>query len=191
MTITPIRSVSSHNPYSPNNFAYGLPNKHDKTKRDSSKPFDHLLARPVPFEGAPPRRDSKPLPTLTPDRSRAHEYELGHSQEMAQLGGRDSVEYYRRRNSKSLLGPASDHNSEEEFKPEDVYFAEDIEDNDYEEDDTVIHTVDGQLIKGGFASASTSEAGEPLISQGDNELTTSTIATVREVNLQGVSSSFP
>ena len=198
MTITPVRSVSSHSPYSDTNFAYGLPDQHDKSKRDSGKPFEHLIARPVHLERHPPRRDSKPLPTLTPDPNQAPPHNVGHSQEMSQLTGRDSAEYYRRRNSKSLLRAISPISFGEEFKPEDVYFAEDIEDDDYEEEgegDTVIHRVQGQLLKGSFASASTSEAAsddhDPRSEEGDKDLTTSTIkAFPREDDPQKASALF-
>ena len=191
MTISPIRSASSHNPYSNNNFAYGLPNKNDKSKRDSSKPFDHSVARPVSFEPNLARREGKPLPALTPDRTQAQRYDLGHSQEISQLTERDSTEYYRRHNSQSLLRSASDYPLGEDYKPEDVHFANEIGDDEFDEEDTVIHTVEGELIKGSFASVSTSEAASEANDlahdEGDNDNTTSTITGPREDNPQAVS----
>ena len=194
MTITPVRSVSSHNPFSDNNFAYGIPNKHDKSKRDSGKPFEHLLARPVHINSTP-RRDSKPLPRLTPDTSRAVQYGFGSSSEVPQLATYSPGDHLPRSYSRAPLQPTPENKKEEAFKPEDVYFAEDIGEDEYEEGDTVIHTVQGQGVKGSFASASTSEAAsepasepeKPLLKKEDNDLTTSTITPAGEENTQKVS----
>lgn len=210
MTITPIRSVSSHNPYSENNFAYGTPRKYDIAKGNSDKPFEHLMARPVPFDLTPTRIQRKPLPALTPDRSKNKQADAGHSKDIDELTHGDSAEYYRRCNSKPLersnsdllLDLKDDYNAQTDsllgagtlgvghlprsdtlqgiYKPEDVFFADEAGNHSYEEEETVVHTVDGQLIKGSFASASSSEAGpdtnDGANDEGDNnDLTTSTI----------------
>ena len=224
MTISPVRSVSSHNPYSDNSFAYGSPQKHDKHRRESGRPFEHLVARPVHFSPSKARHDSKPLPALTPDRSQAQQYDIGHSLEMSQLTERDSGEFHRRHYSKRLLRSTSDLILGEEPKAPSDYpfgaydnnlFGEDYEsasdwllrENDqpqpaqaakgigrdeWDEEETVIHTVDGQLIKGSFASPSNSEAAseaDDFADRGDNDHTTSTITALpREDNPQGVSS---
>lgn len=225
MTISPVRSVSSHNPYSDNNFAYGSPQKLDKHRRESGRPFENLIARPVHFSPSKARRDSKPLPTLTPDRSQAQQYDIGHSLEMSRLTERDSGEFHRRHYSKRLLRSTSDlllseepkapsdyplgsHDDyifgkeydsasnwllREDDKPQSAQAANKIGWDKYEEEDTVIHTVDGQLIKGSFASpstsAATSEAGD-FTNRGDNDHTTSTITALpREENPQAVSPS--
>ena len=225
MTISPVRSVSSHNPYSDNNFAYGSPQKLDRHRRESGRPFENLVARPVHFSPSKARHDSKPLPTLTPDHSRAQQYDIGHSLEMSRLTERDSGEYQRPHYNKRLprstsdlllsevpkvpsdypLGshdnypfakeydPASDWLLREDDKPQSAQAANKIGWDKYDEEDTVIHTVDGQLIKGSFASpstsAATSEAGD-FMNRGDNDHTTSTITALpRDENPQGVSSS--
>lgn len=213
MTISPVRSLSSHNPYSDNNFAYGSPQKLDRHRRESGRPFENLIARPVHFSPSKARQNSKPLPTLTPDRSQAQQYDIGHSLEMSRLTERDSGDYHGRRYSKRLPRSASDLLLSEEPKvpsdyplgsPDNYPFANEYnsasdwllrEDeipqttqsanragwDKYDEEDTVIHTVDGQLIKGSFASpstsAATSEAGD-FTNIGDNDHTTSTITAL-------------
>lgn len=225
MTISPVRSVSSHNPYSDNNFAYGSPQKLDKHKRGSGRPFENLIARPVQFSPSKARRDSKPLPTLTPDRSQAQQYDVGHSLAVSRLNERDSGEFHRRQYSKRLQGLPSDlllseepkapsdyplgshdeylfrkeYNSasdwllREDDKAQNAQAANKIGWDKYDEEETVIHTIDGQLIKGSFASpstsAATSEAGD-FTNRGDNDHTTSTITALPyEDNPQGVSPS--
>jgi len=225
MTISPVRSVSSHNPYSDNNFAYGSPQKHDKHRRESGRPFEHLVARPVHFSPSKARHDSKPLPALTPDRSQAQQYDIGHSLEMSRLSEHDSGEFHRRHYSKRLLRStsdlllgkepkapsdyplgaydnnlfgedyesASDWLLREDDKPQPAQAAKGIGRDEWDEEETVIHTVDGQLIKGSFASPSTSAAtseADDSANERDNDHTTSTITALpREDNPQGVSSS--
>ena len=175
VTITPVRSVSSHNPFSKNNFAYGLPDKHDKSKRDSSKPFDHLISRPVQFEVKPPRRNdnfSKPLPALTPDRNREKAKEvLGYDEDVAHLEGRDSIEYYRRRSdAKPIEQTLSDSLLDDDYKPEGVEFTTASDDDDLTEEDTVIYTGEGDLIKGAFASVAGESVGQSS-NERDDEIT--------------------
>ena len=193
MSITPVRSVSSHNPFSESNFAYGLPHKHDESKRNSSKPFDHLISRPVRFEPKPPGPNdnlSKPLPMLTPDRSRDKlKGVLGYEDaDVAQLKGRDSVEYYRRRSaSKTIERTLSDRILDDIYKPEDVEFATGPSDDSFNEGDTVIHTGEADLIKGAFASVANEDIGQSS-NEGDKNFTSSTANALESDDPRRVSS---
>ncbi|KAL8832030.1 MAG: hypothetical protein Q9191_000523 [Dirinaria sp. TL-2023a] len=196
MSITPVRCVSSHSPFCESNFAYGLPDKHNQEKRNSSKPFDHLISRPIRFEPKPPGRHdnfSKPLPLLTPDRSRDKLREvLGwEDEDVAQLRGRDSVEYYRRRSaSKTIDRPLSDQILDDLYKPEGIEFAPAPSEEDFIEEDTVIHTGEADLIKGAFASVANENVGQSS-NEGDNNFTSSTAYNLDSDDPRRVSTAKP